>query len=125
MNEYLPQPLVRFCENFSRDLRVIYDKFPRLTLINNVIGVYFCWVVAHFTASFLYSYHCTHCSWYGFIVSPLMTATPYCRGILWVVTKGSDVITNMWVIVGTAVSGCIINYLPTLSDHKKAESKED
>ena len=99
----------------------ITDSISDKSLLNNVFTIYLMWIIAHYIASNLYAYHCTYKSIYGFIISPLMAVTPYCRGILWVITKGSDTITNMWFLMGTAVSAMVIKYLPNVSSSKKEE----
>jgi hypothetical protein len=38
------------------------------------------------------------------MMSPVVCATPYCKGLVWVINNGSYMITNMWILVGTWIS---------------------
>lgn len=94
------------------------------TLLNNMSwlkypsAIYILWIVGHFVAANIYAYHCTHLSFTGFFISPFITGTPYCRGILWIATKGSDVITNMWILIGTTLTTRILTYVPNQIKNK-------
>lgn len=87
-------------------------------LLNNMswlkypVSIYILWIIGHFISANIYAYHCTHLSFTGFFISPFITGTPYCRGILWITTKGSDVITNMWILIGTTLTTSILTYVP-------------
>lgn len=111
-------------DQFKKVSQDISSMLSKSDWLNTTVAIYLMWIVGHYVASNLYAYHCTHGSIYGFVISPLMTATPYCRGILWVITKGSDTITSGWFIMGTAVSALVIKYLPNVSSLKNEERIE-
>ena len=66
-----------------------------------VSGVYLLWIALHYVASHLYIKLCVPNNWYGFIISPFLTATPHCKGLRWIVYNGADMINNMWLIIGS------------------------
>jgi len=66
-----------------------------------VSGVYLLWIALHYIASHLYIKLCVPNNWYGFIISPFLTATPHCKGLRWIVYNGADMINNMWLIIGS------------------------
>ena len=102
------------------NIEKITERFHhcKTILLNNMswlkypVSIYILWIIGHFIAANIYAYHCTHPSFTGFFISPFITGTPYCRGILWITTKGSDVITNMWILIGTTLTTSILTYVP-------------
>ena len=98
------------------------------TLLNNMswlkypTAIYMLWIIGHFVAANVYAYHCTHLSFSGFFISPFITGTPYCRGILWITTKGSDVITNMWILIGTTLTTSILTHVPSPVKNKISDT---
>lgn len=111
--------LFDYCKEYVKKI------FRPNSLVNCSIFVYFVWILAHFIASNLYAYHCTHFSLYGLFVSPLVSVTPYCRGILWTITKGSDTITTMWILIGTTVSALVLKYIPLINNINEKNDKND
>ena len=77
--------------------------------IYNSIGIYGLWILIHYGASNLYANTCNNWSIYGFISSPILSSTPYCKSLNWAIKKGSDVIDGMWVTIGTWASGYLLN----------------
>ena len=67
----------------------------------NIIVFYFTWILLHHVASHVYSYLCTPNTMIGFLYSPFMVVTPHCQAIRWVLYEGSNVITTMWITMGT------------------------
>lgn len=90
------------------------DIVSNLGWLKSSVGIYLAWVCAHYLFANLYAAHCARWSLYGFLASPFIAVTPYCRGILWVVTKGSDIITSMWVIIGSLITGYLLRYVPVI-----------
>ena len=59
-----------------------------------------CWICLHYAASHMYTYMCTHMSWYGILISPFIVATPHCTALRWIIYEGSNSITAMWTALG-------------------------
>jgi hypothetical protein len=72
--------------------------------LSTTIGLYSVWIIGHYIAVQLYVHHCANLSITGFMLSPIVCATPYCKGLVWVINNGSYMITNMWILVGTWIS---------------------
>lgn len=51
-------------------------------------------------SSHLYTTYCVEASWTGFIMSPLMTMSPHCQALRWVIYNGGYNINIMWFIIG-------------------------
>lgn len=74
-------------------------------------GIYLFWIILHFCASHLYTYLCVPLSIYGFLLSPFVSSAPHCKALSWVIYTGSNIITTMWIIIGTWIcSKIFINY---------------
>jgi len=86
-----------------------------------ISGIYLLWIVLHYASGILYSKYCTPNSIFGFLASPVLAASPHCRGLRWVINTGGDVIVNMWVIIGTWVAAKLCGNLL----NKKNEKNED
>ena len=63
--------------------------------------IYVLWILLHYFASHLYVYYCVPKTLIGFLVSPFLIASPQCHSLRWVVYNGANIISNMWVILGT------------------------
>ena len=79
--------------------------------IVKIVGIYLTWITLHYLASHLYVYICVPLTWYGFIVSPLMVATPHCQGLRWVLYNAGLTIANMWLVLGTWIVSCLFTKL--------------
>lgn len=66
-----------------------------------ISGVYLFWIGLHYIASHLYIHFCVPSNFFGFLISPFMTASPHCQGLRWIIYTGANTINNMWVILGT------------------------
>lgn len=66
-----------------------------------ISGVYLFWIGLHYLASHLYIHFCVPSNFFGFLISPFMTASPHCQGLRWIIYTGANTINNMWVILGT------------------------
>jgi hypothetical protein len=71
--------------------------------ILNIFLFYFIWVVLHYLASHIYIYLCVPIGFYGFITSIFTNQLPYCRGLRYMVTVGSEQISDMWILLGTFI----------------------
>jgi hypothetical protein len=73
--------------------------------------IYVLWILLHYFASHLYVYYCVPKTLIGFLVSPFLIASPQCHSLRWVVYNGANIISNMWVILGTWLCSIMItNY---------------
>ena len=71
--------------------------------------VYVLWILLHYFASHLYVYYCVPKTVVGFIMSPFLIASPQCHSLRWIVYNGANIISNMWVILGTWLCSIMIN----------------
>jgi len=69
--------------------------------ILSITGIYILWITMHFFASHIYIELCVPKTFYGFLISPLLVATPHCQALRWIVYNGASTINNMWIILGT------------------------
>jgi hypothetical protein len=77
-------------------------------ILLKVSKIYLLWILLHYMASQLYIQFCVPRTFFGFFMSPLMTATPHCQSLRWVVYNAANVINNMWVILGTWICSNIL-----------------
>jgi hypothetical protein len=70
--------------------------------------IYVLWILLHYFASHLYVYYCVPKTLIGFLVSPFLIASPQCHSLRWVVYNGANIISNMWVILGTWLCSIMI-----------------
>ena len=64
-------------------------------------GIYLLWIIIHYLSGLLYPIVCTPAGGIGFIMSPFLAVTPYCNALRWTIYTGGNIITNMWIILGT------------------------
>lgn len=75
------------------------------------VSIYLVWILIHFCASHLYVYYCVPMTVSGFLLSPFLISTPHCKALNWAIYNGSNIISYMWIIVGTWVcSKIFINF---------------
>ena len=67
----------------------------------SISKIYLFWIAVHFVSANLYAYYCAHMSFYGFLTSAFMTATPHCSGLNWMTNWTHNTIRNMWLTLGT------------------------
>ena len=92
-------------ELFEKGCDFIYDC---TMYIINISGIYIVWILLHYIASHLYTKLCVPNTIYGFVMSPFMITAPHCQGLRWIVYNGSNIITNMWVILGTWLCSVLV-----------------
>jgi hypothetical protein len=71
----------------------------------NVCGIYIIWILLHMIASNLYPMYCAELSFFGIIKSAFIAPAPHCQAMRWVIHNGGNVITQMWVVLGTWCCG--------------------
>lgn len=79
-------------------------------IIINVSGIYLLWILFHYIASHMYVNFCVPKDLIGFLISPLLTSTPHCQGLRWIVYNGGNVINNMWVVLGTWLCSTLFRF---------------
>lgn len=74
------------------------------TLMSNPVFklalLYLICIISHYASSHLYTTYCVEASWTGFMLSPLMTMSPHCQALRWVIYNGGYNINIMWFILG-------------------------
>ena len=96
-------------EDVQRGSQVLTTKEPSflvrnatnlLWIVYDASKIYLLWVVLHFSASQVYVPICSPFSFWGFIITPILAATPQCKALRWVITTGGSTMETMWVILG-------------------------
>jgi hypothetical protein len=95
-------------------LTSFFYLYNLLKISVGIVGIYFIWIVLHYIASHLYVRFCVPNTFYGFLISPFMIATPYCIGLRWLVYTGANTVNNMWILFGSWAT----NYISTFSSHR-------
>jgi len=72
-----------------------------------ISGVYLLWICLHYFSAHLYISFCVPNTVVGFIMSPFMITTPHCQGLRWVVYSASNIINNMWILIGAWIYSMI------------------
>jgi hypothetical protein len=65
-----------------------------------LIAVYVLWVFLHFLSAQFYPKYCAPMTGMGFILSPLLTPTPHCTAMRWMIYQGGLNISQIWIILG-------------------------
>lgn len=77
----------------------IMNNFIATSLLK-LAFMYFICIISHYASSHLYTTYCVEASWTGFIMSPLLTMSPHCQALRWVIYNGGYNINIMWFIIG-------------------------
>ncbi len=114
---YLKLNLIEIIKFNNRDNMSLYIEYFGITkemLIANTeilqnylqgpVALYGGWIVMHYLAAHAYSTYCVNWSWYGFLSSPLITTTPICRGLSWMIYESANTISHVWLLIGTTLS---------------------
>ena len=80
----------------------------KIEFIWNIGKIYIIWVIIYFSATQLYQYFCVPFSFMGFMVSPILVTAPYCIALRWCIVNGAEVITSMWLILGSWLVGMLV-----------------
>lgn len=81
-------------------------------------NVYILWIVLHYFASHLYVYYCVPKTFIGFIMSPFLIASPQCQSLRWILYNGANIISNMWVILGSWLCSIMITKYSVAHDNQ-------
>ena len=80
-----------------------------LNHIWNIGKIYIIWIILYYIASQLYFSYCVPFTILGFITAPILVTTPYCMAFRWCITHGAEVITSMWIILGSWLVSLLVS----------------
>jgi hypothetical protein len=60
--------------------------------------VYVAWILVHFLSAQFYPKLCAPMSGYGFLITPLLTPTPHCSAMRWMIYQGGVNIGQLWFL---------------------------
>jgi len=75
----------------------------------NVGKIYIIWILVYYIASQLYFIYCVPLTVMGFMTAPILVTSPYCMAFRWCITHGAEVITSMWLILGTWLISLLVH----------------
>jgi hypothetical protein len=116
INEQQDKELEKTLSNTDRFLKLTYESvnyifmftYKTIKFIVKISGIYLLWILLHYFASHLYVKLCVPSTFFGFIMSPFMTATPHCQGLRWIVYNAANMINNMWIVFGAWICSTIL-----------------
>jgi hypothetical protein len=80
----------------------------RILVISSII-----WIVLHYIIPHIYVKLCVPLSVFGFIESILISATPHCEALRYMLYISGNNIKYMWITIGTVIISFITNRLNT------------
>jgi len=69
-------------------------------IIYDAVKIYLLWALLHYLAAHYYVPFCSPYGIWGFIITPILAATPQCKALRWIITTGGNTMETMWVIFG-------------------------
>jgi len=72
--------------------------------IHNIVWVYLVWILIHYLVPHMYVHMCVPATAMGFIMSPLNATTPHCRAMRWAIYESGEIITTIWIVMGTWIA---------------------
>ena len=69
-----------------------------------LIGTYGLWIGLHYVSAHLYAHFCVPYTLQGFLLSPLLVASPHCSALRWTIDQGAISISSMWVLAGAWIA---------------------
>jgi hypothetical protein len=99
-------------ENYVVYIKIIFNIIKRVfNFMYYSASIYLLWILIHFCASHLYVYYCVPMTISGLLVSPFLISAPHCKALNWAIYNGSNIISYMWIIIGTWIcSKILINW---------------
>ena len=92
---------------------LLLDKIQYISrIITQYFGIYIIWVIVHYVSAHIYTKICVPSGLYGLVLSFILTPSPYCYTLRWIIFNGGNYITTMWVILGM----WIVNKLPLIRE---------
>ena len=111
--EQLEEMEVEKKNNYLKIYHIYTDYiYTPVKICISISGIYLIWIILHYFAAHLYVKLCVPNTIVGFMVSPFLIATPYCIGLRWLITTGSNTINNMWVLLGSWICTNISIFKP-------------
>ena len=80
---------------------IICISYKSVKFIFKISGVYLLWIFLHYFSAHLYVKFCTPKTIWGYLISPFLASSPHCNGLRWIINNGSNIINNMWLLLGT------------------------
>lgn len=103
-------PTTRNMEKSYLEVINLKNNYKNILLeLWTISKIYIFWILVHYISSNLYSHFCTHLSFLGLIMSPIMTISPHCKVFHWFTVNSILNINNMWV----AITGWILLKIKT------------
>ena len=99
----------KICD-FVSDFRSKIQYISRI--VSQYFGIYIIWVLIHYMSAHIYTKICVPSGLFGFVLSFILTPSPYCYTLRWIIFNGGNYITSMWVILGM----WIVNKLPIIRE---------
>jgi hypothetical protein len=85
----------------KNEVNFIFSPIKYIKIFFNFFGIYFIWILLHYIASHLYIKLCVPNTFFGLLISPFLSTTPYCISLRWLIENGANNINNMWIFLGT------------------------
>lgn len=73
----------------------------KVKIFGDILGIYLLWILVFYASSHLHVYFCTPNGLYGLLMSPVLSQTPHCNAIRWLLYHGSLHINTFWTIVAS------------------------
>ena len=94
-------------------------------IFNYYVGTYMMWITLHYLSANLYSEFCTDWSIYGFILFPFTAVTPWCKSLSWIIQKGTVVLDEGYLLLGTYFSLQLMKHLPINNNNNNNNNKKN
>ena len=69
-----------------------------------LLRTYGLWIGLHYVSAHLYANLCVPYTLQGFLLSPLLVASPHCSALRWTIDQGAVSMNSMWVLAGAWVA---------------------
>lgn len=109
MDNNTPDTKPTFLQILSDNLIIMLNIIIKtICFLFNTLKIYMLWVSLHYVASQLYIELCVPKTVFGFLASPFITSTPQCQSLRWVIYNGANIISNMWIVLGTWITTTLL-----------------
>ena len=109
MDNNTPDTKPTILQILSDNLIIMFNIIIKtICFLFNTLKVYMLWVSLHYVASQLYIEWCVPKTVFGFLASPFITSTPQCQSLRWVIYNGANMISNMWLVLGTWITTTLL-----------------
>ena len=97
-----------------------------LIQMRDAVFIYMLWIILHWGCSHLYADYCAGNTIAKVLLSPFTVPMPYCGALRWVVSKGAEVITVMWILLGKWLMENMLgfNLIPTGVNRRLETNKQ-